>query len=271
MLRLSEVKLPLDHSESDLDAAVRSHLAQIGVKGDGLVGFTVFRRAHDARKRDDIKLTYIIDIEVKDEAAAPTLAQREKLFDIVVARETAGKAAWLVYVGMLVVVNPKKHAYQTLKDLVDELKRRGVDKEIISSDGTCLVHDEFTAAIRRLIARKVEQGKTETVTPLEAEPDTGAREEGGKVVDLTEGAYTERELMLVKVRAVGKEREEMKRMADIFRGRIIDVTEKSYTLELTGDVSKNDAFLEAIDRSAILETVRTGACGIGRGERILRV
>ena len=55
-----------------------------------------------------------------------------------------------------------------------------------------------------------------------------------KVVDLTEGAYTERELMMVKVRAVGKEREEMKRMADIFRGRIIDVTEKSYTIELTG-------------------------------------
>ena len=56
-----------------------------------------------------------------------------------------------------------------------------------------------------------------------------------KVVDLTEGDYTERELMLIKVRAVGKEREEMKRMADIFRGRIIDVTEKSYTIELTGD------------------------------------
>ena len=50
-----------------------------------------------------------------------------------------------------------------------------------------------------------------------------------KVVDLTEGSYTERELMLIKVRAVGKERDEMKRMADIFRGRIIDVTEKSYT------------------------------------------
>jgi acetolactate synthase-1/3 small subunit len=92
-----------------------------------------------------------------------------------------------------------------------------------------------------------------------------------KVVDLTEGAYTERELMMVKVRAVGKEREEMKRMADIFRGRIIDVTEKSYTIELTGDQSKNDAFLQAIDRAAILETVRTGASGIGRGERILRV
>jgi acetolactate synthase-1/3 small subunit len=92
-----------------------------------------------------------------------------------------------------------------------------------------------------------------------------------KVVDLTEGAYTERELMMVKVRAVGKEREEMKRMADIFRGRIIDVTEKSYTIELTGDQTKNDAFLDAIERGAILETVRTGSSGIGRGERILRV
>ena len=92
-----------------------------------------------------------------------------------------------------------------------------------------------------------------------------------KVVDLTEGAFTERELMLIKVRAVGKEREEMKRMADIFRGRIIDVTEKSYTIELTGDAPKLDAFLQAIDRAAILETVRTGTSGIGRGERILRV
>ena len=92
-----------------------------------------------------------------------------------------------------------------------------------------------------------------------------------KVVDLTEGQYTERELMLIKVRAVGKEREEMKRMADIFRGRIIDVTEKSYTIELTGDAGKLDAFIEGIDRAAILETVRTGSSGIGRGERILRV
>src|SRR6185437_7084808 len=83
-----------------------------------------------------------------------------------------------------------------------------------------------------------------------------------KVVDLTEGAYTERELMLIKVRAVGKERDEMKRMAEIFRGRIIDVTEKSYTVELTGAAEKLDAFLE---------TMRTGSSGIGRGERILRI
>lgn len=92
-----------------------------------------------------------------------------------------------------------------------------------------------------------------------------------KVYDLTEGAHIERELMLIKVRAVGKEREEMKRTTDIFRGRVIDVTEKSYTIELTGDSGKLDAFIDAIDKTAILETVRTGASGIGRGERILRV
>lgn len=92
-----------------------------------------------------------------------------------------------------------------------------------------------------------------------------------KVVDLPEGAHIERELMLIKVRAVGKEREEVKRMADIFRGRIIDVTDKSYTIELTGDQEKVQAFIEALDRSAILETVRTGVSGIGRGERILKL
>ena len=69
----------------------------------------------------------------------------------------------------------------------------------------------------------------------------------------------------------GKEREEMKRMADIFRGRVIDVTERTYTIELTGNTGKLDAFIRAVDRAAILETVRTGSSGIGRGERILRV
>lgn len=92
-----------------------------------------------------------------------------------------------------------------------------------------------------------------------------------KVVDLSDGDHIERELMLMKVRAVGKDREEIKRMADIFRGRIIDVTDKSYTIELTGTGSKLDAFMEAMERAAILETVRTGASGIGRGERILKV
>jgi acetolactate synthase-1/3 small subunit len=91
------------------------------------------------------------------------------------------------------------------------------------------------------------------------------------VMDLSEGEHLERELMLVKVRAVGEVREEMKRMADIFRGRIIDVSDKTYTIELTGTGSKLDSFLQAIDRNLILETVRTGASGIGRGDRILKL
>ena len=92
-----------------------------------------------------------------------------------------------------------------------------------------------------------------------------------KVVDLSEAAHIERELMLVKVRATGKDREEMKRVADIFRGRIIDVTDSTYVIELTGNTGKVDAFLGAIDATLILETVRTGVCGIGRGDRILKV
>jgi acetolactate synthase-1/3 small subunit len=92
-----------------------------------------------------------------------------------------------------------------------------------------------------------------------------------KVLDLNDGSHIERELMLIKVRATGKDREEMKRMADIFRGHIIDVTEKTYTIELTGPGAKLDAFIEALDRDSILETVRTGASGIGRGERVLKV
>ena len=92
-----------------------------------------------------------------------------------------------------------------------------------------------------------------------------------KVVDISEAAHIERELMLVKVRATGKDREEMTRMSDIFRGRIIDVTETTYVIELTGNTAKLDSFIEAIDRSLILETVRTGVCGIGRGDRILKI
>jgi acetolactate synthase I/III small subunit len=92
-----------------------------------------------------------------------------------------------------------------------------------------------------------------------------------KVLDLNDGRHIERELMLVKVKATGALREDMKRISDIFRGRIIDVADGSYTIELTGSSSKLDAFLEAVDKSVILETVRTGASGIGRGDRILKV
>jgi acetolactate synthase I/III small subunit len=91
------------------------------------------------------------------------------------------------------------------------------------------------------------------------------------VMDLTDGDHIERELMLVKVRAEGEAREELKRIADIFRGRIIDVSDMTYTIELTGAGYKLDSFLQAIDHSLILETVRTGASGIGRGDRILKL
>lgn len=92
-----------------------------------------------------------------------------------------------------------------------------------------------------------------------------------KVIDVSEAPHIERELMLVKVRAVGAAREEMKRMSEIFRGRIIDVSESSYVIELTGTQDKLDSFLDAIDGELILETVRSGVCGMGRADRVLKI
>ncbi|PIT19107.1 acetolactate synthase small subunit [Snodgrassella alvi] len=92
-----------------------------------------------------------------------------------------------------------------------------------------------------------------------------------KVIDLNDSQYVERELMLVKLRATGKDRDEILRLADIFRGHIIDVTDKTYTVEITGTSNKLDAFLDTVGKTLILETVRTGAAGIGRGERMLRI
>ncbi|WP_217125624.1 acetolactate synthase small subunit [Hydrogenophilus thiooxidans] len=91
-----------------------------------------------------------------------------------------------------------------------------------------------------------------------------------KVVDISESPHIERELMMVKVRAVGPDREELKRLADIFRARIIDVTDTTYVIELTGNQQKLNAFLAAISPGLILETVRSGVCGIARGERMLK-
>lgn len=92
-----------------------------------------------------------------------------------------------------------------------------------------------------------------------------------KVIDLNESRFVERELMLVKVRAVGKDRDEILRLTDIYRGQVVDVTDKSYTVEVTGTTDKLDSFLETVGKPLILETVRTGAAGIGRGERILKI
>ncbi len=90
-----------------------------------------------------------------------------------------------------------------------------------------------------------------------------------KLVLLTEGSHIERELMLTKVVARGDLRDEMKRLVDIFRGHIVDVTGSSYVVEMTGDASKLDAFLEAAGADNVLEVVRTGVSGIARGEAAL--
>ena len=86
-----------------------------------------------------------------------------------------------------------------------------------------------------------------------------------KLLDLSDGPHIERELMMVKVRAEKGNREEMKRMADIFRANIIDVTDCSYTIELTGAGDKLDAFLMAVNEDLIMEVVRSGPLGISRG------
>ena len=92
-----------------------------------------------------------------------------------------------------------------------------------------------------------------------------------KVVDLNESRFVERELMLVKLRAAGKDRDEFLRLTEIYRGSVVDVTDRSYTIEITGSSEKLDSFLETVGHAQILETVRTGAAGIGRGERILKI
>ncbi len=90
-----------------------------------------------------------------------------------------------------------------------------------------------------------------------------------KLVDLTEGAHIERELMLIKVKASGAQRAEVKRCVDIFRGQIIDVTSTLYTIPITGASDKLDAFLQAVGDASIIEVVRTGVSGISRGEKVL--
>jgi len=92
-----------------------------------------------------------------------------------------------------------------------------------------------------------------------------------RLIDLTESQFVEREIMLIKVRAVDHAREELKRLADIYRSRVIDVTDSSYVIEITGDGAKLDAFLHSVGEENIIEVVRSGATGIARGEKSLKV
>jgi len=90
-----------------------------------------------------------------------------------------------------------------------------------------------------------------------------------KLVDLSDNAHIERELMMVKVKASGEQREEVKRCADIFRAQIIDVSPTTYTIQVVGTSDKLEAFIQALCNTQILEVVRTGVSGIARGERSL--
>ena len=92
-----------------------------------------------------------------------------------------------------------------------------------------------------------------------------------KVTDLNNSRFVERELMLIKIRATIKEREELCRLVEIYRGSVVDISSKTCTIELTGTTGKLDSFMENLPKDCILETVRTGATGIGRGERMLKI
>ncbi len=88
-----------------------------------------------------------------------------------------------------------------------------------------------------------------------------------KLLDLTGGPHIEREMMLIKVKAERSHRDEIIRLTDIFRGKVLDVTDTSFVIELTGKSSKLDAFIKAIHEDLVLEVVRTGPSGIGRGTK----
>lgn len=92
-----------------------------------------------------------------------------------------------------------------------------------------------------------------------------------KLIDLADAVHIERELMMIKIKTTDETREEIKRMSDIFRGKIIDVTANSYVVEITGPSDKLDAFIAAVDGGNIIEVVRSGPTGISRGENGLRL
>jgi len=88
-----------------------------------------------------------------------------------------------------------------------------------------------------------------------------------KLIDLAESTHIERELMMVKIKATGNTRDEIRSLAEIFRGKILDVTATTYVIEVTGPSEKLDAFVAAIAPETILEVVRSGPTGISRGEK----
>jgi acetolactate synthase-1/3 small subunit len=91
-----------------------------------------------------------------------------------------------------------------------------------------------------------------------------------RLSELTESPHVERELLLIKVRAEGNARAEIRSLVDIFRGQIVDVTDKTYMIQMVGDGPKIDAFMAALGDHVILEVARSGVTGMARGEKVLR-
>jgi acetolactate synthase-1/3 small subunit len=92
-----------------------------------------------------------------------------------------------------------------------------------------------------------------------------------KLIEFAETTHIERELMMVKVKTSASTRHEIRSLAEIFRGKILDVTATTYVIEVTGPSEKLDAFVAAIEPSTIIEVVRSGPTGISRGEKGLSV
>lgn len=92
-----------------------------------------------------------------------------------------------------------------------------------------------------------------------------------KLVDLSESSHIEREILLIKVKATGAQRAEIKRTTDIFRGQIVDVTSSVYVIQLVGTADKLDSFIQAIGTASVLEVVRSGITGISRGDKVLSI
>ena len=88
-----------------------------------------------------------------------------------------------------------------------------------------------------------------------------------KVVDLTEEHFVDRELILVKMNSETRVREEILRIVDIFRAKVIDLSPDNYTVEITGDEGKIKGFLDLLKPLGIKEIVRSGRIAISRGSK----
>ena len=149
----------------------------------------------------------------------------------------------------------------SLSRVVGLFSQRGYNIESLTvspTDDPTLSRLNITTASDEMVLEQIEKQLHKLVDVL-------------KVQDVTETDHVERELMLIKVRATGNVREEIKRSADIFRAQIVDVNASLYTIQIVGDKAKLDGFIETIGRERVLEVVRSGVIGIARGEKTLSI